>query len=125
MRQSDIEIYIHCRDLKTIIKWLEERFYLVVIEQEDEKILKGVVQQHIQSAPCEFILLQKAAGAYTSLWFKHNETPWDSDIVCGRDAFEYLRKEVHVSAGEWSEGDEDDLFVRINADGESNFIWHS
>jgi hypothetical protein len=125
MRQSDIEIYIHCRDLATIVEWLEARFGMVDILQADQQLLRGVLQLDLQSKPCEFLLLQKAAGAYTSVWFKQNETPWNSDIDCGRDAFNCLQREVRVSAGEWAEGDEYDSFVRIRADGESSFLWNS
>jgi hypothetical protein len=125
MRQSDIEIYVHCRDLAVIVEWLEARFRVVDILQADEKLLKGVVQLDLQSESCEFLLLQKAAGAYTSVWFKQNETPWNSDIDCGRDTFKYLQREVRVTAGEWAEGDEHDAFIRISADGESDFLWHN
>ncbi len=125
MRQSDIEIYVHCRDLAAIVEWLEARFSVVDILQADEKSLKGVVQLDLQSEFCEFLLLPKAAGAYTSVWFKQNETPWSSDIDCGRDAFKYLQREVRVSAGAWAEGDEYDSFVRIRTDGESGFLWNS
>ncbi len=42
-----------------------------------------------------------------------------------RALFKALQREVRVSAGGWTESEEDDLFVRINGDGESRFLWHS
>lgn len=125
MRQPDIEIYVHCRSLPTIVDWLETCFVVVEVRQTSEQQIAGQLRLEPNAEPCDFLLLQKAAGAYSSLWFKQNRTSWDTDIDCGRALFKALQREVRVSAGGWTESEEDDLFVRINGDGESRFLWHS
>jgi hypothetical protein len=125
MRQADIEIYVHCRDLAAIVKWMDTVFSAIEIEQSSEKRIAGSIQLDANTDACDFLLLGKAAAGYSSVWFKQNLTPWDTDIDCGRAAFEALQREVRVSAGGWTEGDEDDLFVRINGDGESRFLWRT
>ncbi len=125
MRQADIEIYVQCRDLAAILKWLETVFSAIEIEQSDGKRIAGSIQLDPNTGAADFLLLGKAAEDYSSVWFKQNLTPWDNDIDCGRAAFEALQREVRVSAGGWTEGDEDDLFLRINSDGESRFLWRT
>ena len=68
-------------------------------------------------------MLENAVKGYTSLWFKQNHTPWDTDIDCARSAFDYLQREVRASTGAWSEGAEEDLFFCINNSGENTIEW--
>jgi hypothetical protein len=123
MRQQDIEIYIRGSARGDIEQWLASIFEQLELQQQAGKNYGGNARLNQASPRCEFMLLENAVKGYTSLWFKKNHTPWDSDIDCARSAYQYLQREVRASTGSWSEGAEEDLFCRIDDSGETTIEW--
>jgi hypothetical protein len=122
-RQSDIEVYIRGSDIAAIEAWLGTAFFAVALNKPLQPSIAGVARVNDGGPACDLLLVKNAVKGFTCIWFKQNHTPWDNDLACARSAFAHLQVEIRASAGDWSEGDADDLFVRINAEGESPIVW--
>ena len=123
MRQQDIEIYIKGRACDDIKQWLGSIFEAIELNQQAGDSYSGNALLNQTSPACELLVLENAVKGFTSLWFKQNHTPWDSDIDCARSAYQYLHREVRATTGSWREGAEEDLFCRIDARGETTIDW--
>ncbi len=122
-RQDDIEIYVKGADPAVIKQWLAGVFQRVTLNHEGKKLLRGEVILNDDSKPCELLVIENAVKGYTSIWFKQNHTPWDTDIDCARSAWKAMGREVRANADGWSEGAEADLFHCIDESGESTVVW--
>ena len=63
------------------------------------------------------ILLKATKGGYTSVWFKSNDTNWNTDKDCAVDAFKFFApNEIRCSTGGW-EGEDEGGWFRITEAG--------
>ena len=123
MRQPDIEIYlkeplIH----KEIVDWLSK-----ALGECTEWKQKGLLWK-CTAGEVPVTWTPKAVGKWHSLYLESDQTPWDDDIACARDAFKALNVEVRCAPGTWieEEGEEDaDRGIRVSADGEEEIIWRT
>lgn len=123
MSAPDIEIYLATTAAADVLAWLQERFP----EQPGRARPAGKKQwrltlQHDGHA-LPVLVIEDAAPGFTSLWFDSPHTPWTSDQDCAREAFARFGREVRATPGSWQEGDDPDLWWRIDADGEGLLHW--
>ncbi|WP_396589016.1 hypothetical protein [Bermanella sp. R86510] len=105
-RYPDIEIYLQDVTFKQIEDWLDGQFSAVE---------RGELVSKKSEARCNWtvdgstvIAFGNAVGHFTSLWFKQNNTPWDTDLECAKAAAAALNTQVRCSNSGWSEGQRPD-----------------
>ncbi|BDX02110.1 hypothetical protein MACH16_08580 [Marinomonas pontica] len=123
--QTDIEIYVLSCPTEKIINWLESTFTLV--KKSAPSSLCSKVTVIMNDHDVEVTILEQAAGKrFTSIWFNSDQTPWENDIACAKQAFNALNCEVRCNFQGWEEeGEQDpDQWWRINSYEEGPFIWN-
>ncbi len=119
----DIEIYIKNIDLEQVKKWLDSHFDTVSAPlTRPNPIFEATYQQQT----VEIHTVEKAArGHFSSLWFKQNHTPWQTDLDCAISAVEFLKTEVRCSDGSWEEptGEQEPFWYRLKGDEISKIRW--
>ncbi|MGB0781742.1 MAG: hypothetical protein ACPGRG_01150 [Marinomonas sp.] len=123
--QTDIEIYVLSCPTEKIINWLESTFTLV--KKSAPSSLCSKVTVIMNDHDVEVTILEQAAGKrFTSIWFNSDQTPWENDITCAKQAFNALNCEVRCNFQGWEEeGEQDpDQWWRINSYEEGPFIWN-
>lgn len=104
----DLEVYIYSLSTDTLLTWLDEHF------EEIKVIQKTILRTHLSVDGMEVMILEKAAGSkYLSLWFKHNQTPWSTDLALAKAIAQDLSTCVRCSLGGWVES-EDEQAVTAN-----------
>jgi hypothetical protein len=125
MSSPDIEIYLQDTPANTVLLWLAARF------PEGDALPKpaGKKQWRLQLKHAgNFIpalVIEDASPGFTSVWLDSSHTPWESDMACAREAHVHFNTEVRATPGSWKEGDDPDLWWRVNGDGEGLVHWHS
>lgn len=124
MSSPDIEIYLRQTDAATVLAWLAQRFP----ESADarprpagKKQWRLLVQDGEQRIPV--LVIEDASPGFTSVWFDSPHTPWADDISCAREAHAHFQVEVRATPGSWEEGDDPDLWWRLDKDGEGQVHW--
>lgn len=126
----DIEIYIKAASTNAVAGWLQQQFDEVETLQQQGKVSQYRVRW--QGADIPVLVVEKAGGIYTSVYFESPQTPWQQDIDCARQAYDYFSEntdittlEVRCVPGGWQEGDDPDAWLAINAEGEQAIQWKS
>ncbi|HIG41636.1 MAG: hypothetical protein ABGY96_10030 [bacterium] len=120
-RYPDLEIYIHRTETDHVLRWLAEIFELKQSRPLKDSIICNLVG--VTGKEMECVILSKAArGGYTSVWFKSNETKWDTDKDCAVDAFDFFAKEIRCSAGGW-QGEDEGGWFRVTDEGVKTANW--
>jgi hypothetical protein len=118
----DLEIYIKRVEPEQVVRWLEDRFELEKTQPSKDAVvctLRGTTSKTMECV----ILLKAAKGGYASVWFKSNDTPWNTDKDCAIDAFDFFQpKEIRCSTGGW-EGNDEGGWFRITNDGVQTVNW--
>jgi len=121
-KYPDLEIYIKRVEPEHVVRWLEERFELLSTGSRPDCVvctLKGITGSLMECV----IVLKAAKGGYTSVWFKSNDTMWNTDRDCGIDAFNFFTpREIRCSTGGWA-GEDDNGWLRICDDGIKTVNW--
>jgi hypothetical protein len=97
----DLEVYIYNLPTDAIVSWLDRHF-------EDVRVVKkSGSRSYLSVDGMEVMLLEKAAGSkYLSLWFKHNRTPWSTDLALAKTIAQDLNACVRCSSGGWTESED-------------------
>ncbi len=122
MRQPDIEIYLKDADHQSVGPWLSS--------------VLGTCspwRKHGQTYKCEaggiaVTWLPKAVGSWHSLLLDSDATPWEDDLSCAQAACAGLGVEVRCAPGSWDEEqseEDDDIWLRVTAEGVSEITWHT
>ena len=122
MRQPDIEIYLKDATHQKIAAWL-----CTALGECTEWEQKGQTWK-CNAGTVPVTWMPKAVGKWNSLYLESDQTPWEDDIACARDAFKALNVEVRCAPGTWVEedGEEDaDRWIRVSADGEEEITWRT
>ncbi|MFP3517328.1 hypothetical protein SB766_14145 [Pseudomonas sp. SIMBA_077] len=123
MRQPDIEIYLkEAVTYKDVAEWLS-----TVLGTCSQWTQKGQVWK-CTAGNVPVTWMPKAVGKWNSLFLDSDQTPWDDDIACARDAFKALNVEVRCAPGSWEEAqgeDDADRWIRVSADGEEEITWRT
>jgi hypothetical protein len=123
-QHPDIEIYVKGQPLERITAWLTEQFGPPVETDSDIRNSHHFLVQH-QSQQIPVMVVEKAIGSWTSIWFDSGQTPWNQDINCARDAFLFFNAEVRCIANGWQEGAEPDEWWSIKDQEEGKMIWRN
>ena len=98
-RHPDIEIYLKGQPAERIEAWLQERLGPL---RAGRRTRQGShYQLEIDGQPVPVLVVEKAAGDFTSLWLNSDATPWLRDIDCAREANAYFQCEVRCIASGW------------------------
>ncbi len=122
----DIEIYIRSVTLQAIEDWLKLCFDQV--QPSQPKAGKQARKVHHYRVSNEghaiaVMVVENATGAFSSVLFESDRSPWRKDIDCARQAFAHFVKEVRCIASGWNDGDEPDEWIAINDTGENTILW--
>lgn len=124
MSTPDIEIYLAATPAQAILDWLNERF---PGSGERKPRPAGKKQWRHQLVAGEstipVLVIEDAAPGFTSVWFDSPATPWSDDIACAREAHARFGVEVRATPGSWQEGDDPDLWWKLDAGGEGQIHW--
>ena len=119
---SEVEIYLKDAEPEAIVAWLGESFPGIERQPPRGQTLCLVVAEGAQR--CEVRVVPRAAGKhFTCVWFKQRPARWASDVDAARAAFAATGCEVRCVGEGWKEGDDPDLWWRINARGEGAIVW--
>jgi hypothetical protein len=102
MRYPDIEIYVKDVTFKQIEDWLALHFKSV--ERKHIETKKSEARSHWLVDGSEVIAFGNAIAKYSSIWFKQNNSPWDTDLDCAHAAAKELATQVRCSNSSWEEG---------------------
>lgn len=124
MPTPDIEIYLQRTSRDAVIGWLAARFPASAnspTRPAGKKQWRLVLQDGDHPVPV--LIIEDASPGFTSVWFNSPHTPWPDDRACAREAQAHFHNEVRATAGSWQEGDDPDLWWRINDEGEGLMQW--
>jgi len=120
-RHPDIEIYVAGISSAQACDWLQTQFSSVTVTSQ-----RGI-QTHISARMDQHrvpaLVVEKAAGRFTSLWFDSAATPWITDLDCARAAQHYFHREVRCIVSGWQEGDDPDEWWSVSDAGEQLIRW--
>lgn len=120
----DIEIYLAHTPAQAILEWLDARFPGSDAQKPrpaGKKQWKHRLVVGEGSIPV--LVIEDAIAGFTSVWFDSPATPWADDIACAREAFARFGGEVRATPGSWQEGDDPDLWWKLDASGEGLIHW--
>ena len=113
----DIEIYLLKVDPSQISEWLSHQFgELTEIKHTSKSVTWQTSGMDIQ-------FTQDVAKKFSSLWFKTNNTPWNNDLECAREAHSALGVEVRCSVAGWQEEDDQPGWIKLIRGNEKPFDW--
>lgn len=124
MSSPDIEIYLRHTPADAVMAWLLQRFPEsgeARPRPAGKKQWRLTVSAGEQRIPV--LVIEDASPGFTSVWFDSPHTPWSDDIACAREAHAHFRVEVRATPGSWQEGDDPDLWWRLDQDGEGQVHW--
>ena len=101
-RYPDIEIYAKDITFKQVEEWLDQHF--TSIERKNVVTKKSEARLHLLIDGSEVLVFGNAIGKYSSIWFKQNNSPWDTDIDCAHEACKALNTQIRCSNSGWEEG---------------------
>ena len=119
-RFPDLEIYLMKGDPAKVTEWLGA-------ELGDLETIKDTgTHQHWRCGKMDIYMNANAEKNFSSLWFKQNGTPWNTDLEAARAAWTALETEIRCSNSGWDESEGEsasDGWIKINARGEKSFSW--
>lgn len=122
-QHPDIEIYIKQRPISAIESWLG------TLGELSQAFSQGAVHEYtltVSGVQIPVMVHEKVAGkAWTSIWFKSDQTPWAVDLDCARVAAVALDTQVRCIASGWNTGDDPDEWWKIDQDEETLIQWLS
>ena len=102
MRYPDLEIYAKDISFKDVDDWLHATF--TTVERKDTVKKKSEARSYWSVDGSDVIVFGNALGNYSSIWFKQNNSPWDTDLECARSAASALKTQIRCSNSGWEEG---------------------
>lgn len=123
MRQPDVEIYLKDSDQQAVSDWLNAALGSCTPWRQKGQTFKCATAN---GAPVTW--LPNAVGKWHCLLIESEETPWEDDLAFARAAHAALGVEIRCAPGGWQEeeGEEEaDRWIKINREGEQEFIWRT
>ncbi|EPJ44092.1 MAG: hypothetical protein OFPII_37520 [Osedax symbiont Rs1] len=123
-RHPDLEIYLKNSTNSQILAWLQTHCSTVLVLRETPSSLELELQ--FEAGLVQASLQHKVSGkAWSSLWFKDNQTPWDTDLDCALIASQQLQTQIRCTKASWEDDgidrEEEDQWWKIE-DGERVLI---
>lgn len=122
-RHPDIEIYLKAQPVPQVEAWLQDRFGPLTAVAKNKQGCRYRLEIDGRTVPV--MVIEKAAGNFTSVWFDSDRTPWARDIDCAREAHRHFQCETRCVASGWTDGDEPDEWWSITEAGEGKILWRS
>jgi hypothetical protein len=122
MRQPDIEIYLKDADRQSVSEWLAETLGPCSAWQQQGQTHK------CRAGNIAVTWLDKAVGAWHSLYLESDITPWADDLACAQAAHRALKVEIRCATGGWQEEESDaqaDQWLRVSVDGVEEITWRT
>ncbi|WP_299182758.1 hypothetical protein [uncultured Neptuniibacter sp.] len=123
-RHPDIEIYVKNRSLDEIRGWLATHS-----EKIEAQSSKGGIHEldlSIDGVKVPVLIHEKVAGkAWSSVWFKSDQSPWAKDLDCAQAASEEMETQVRCIASGWADGDDPDEYWKVEAGESEKIQWHT
>jgi len=119
---DDLEIYLANNDLNAITGWLESDLPHFEVTRNSKKGCKfrcgnkGLTSNGM-------VVLNAGRTGYTSVWIDSKDTPWADDVAMAHAAYVALNSEVRCVESAWTNGDDPDQWLQINAEGETIIQW--
>jgi len=107
-RHPDIEIYIKNRSPEQVLEWIATQAEQI----ETTKTTPSSIELAISfpQGQLQAVLQQKVSGkAWSSLWLKSNNTPWNTDLDCAKNAAQNMDTQIRCIKESWSEDNDADL----------------
>ena len=101
-RYPDLEIYAKDITFKDVDDWLKAVF--TEVQRKDTVKKKSEARSYWSVDGADVIVFGNAIGKYSSIWFKRNNTPWNTDLECARAAAQALDTQIRCSNSGWEEG---------------------
>ena len=101
-RYPDIEIYAKDITFVQVEEWLAKHF--TKVERKDVITKKSEARIHLLVDGDEVLVFGNAISKYSSIWFKKNNSPWNTDLDCARIACKELNTQVRCSNSGWEDG---------------------
>lgn len=120
-RFPDIEVYVRSIDTEALAAWLKDTVG-ADLQPTGPQTWHGK-GRGLDEAVIPCLLVERAMGSFTSIWFDSDATPWPRDIDCARALHAALGGEVRCSPGGWLPGDAPDTFVKLIHGVESVIEW--
>lgn len=123
-RQPDIEVYIKECSIEEIISWLNSVFGEVKTPTSLDKASINVSCTSGDSTIPLTIYTGAAGKLYTSLWFKSENTPWETDLDCAMALATALNKELRCATSGWEESDDsENQWWKVTSEGKTMVSW--
>lgn len=107
LHHPDIEIYIKNCSQEQVINWLSMIAINIEITKQTEQTLKLDID--FEQGNTQAVFQHKVSGkAWSSLWFKTNNTAWPTDLTCAEQAVKSLNTQIRCTKAGWSEEHEED-----------------
>ncbi|MGB0466655.1 MAG: hypothetical protein ACPGF7_03870 [Pontibacterium sp.] len=123
-RHPDIEIYIKNRSLTDIETWLNQCF-----ESLETALSQGTIHEYsamLNGVKIPVMVHEKVVGkAWTSIWFKSDQTPWAIDLDCAIAAAKDMETQARCIASGWSDGDEPDEWWKVEKGQQETILWQT
>lgn len=123
-RHPDIEIYVKNRTQEQIEQWLNSRFGDL---QRD--FSQGTIHEYRASAngaKVPVMVHEKVVGkAWTSVWFKSDQTDWATDLECALSAASEMETQIRCIAGGWNDGDDPDEWWKVENGEQEKIQWRT
>lgn len=121
-KHPDIEIYIKNTPVEKVLTWLSKR-----LDRIDESSSKGLFHHftgEYQQQTFDVVIHERALGkSWISVWFQTDQTPWNIDLDCAREASIKLNAQVRCIASGWQEGQDPDEWYRVEKGIEEKIQW--
>lgn len=118
---EDIEVYAKGLQLADIEKWLSRHFDRLEVLNSGKVVHDFLLHKGETVIP--LMIVENAVGkAWTSIWFKSGQTPWQSDMDCGKDLNSFASCRVRANAAPWADGEDMDEWWQITETGEESTI---
>ncbi|MRI31977.1 hypothetical protein EOPP23_03060 [Endozoicomonas sp. OPT23] len=118
---KDIEIYAKNMPLADIEKWLSSHFNQWEVLNSGKVVHDFLLYKGDARIP--LMIVENAVGkAWTSIWFKSGQTPWESDTACGKDLNKFANCRVRANAAPWADGEDMDEWWQITEQGEESTL---
>lgn len=123
-RHPDIEIYVKDCSLEQLEQWLRTR-----CSDLEKQFSQGQIHEYrsvIDDIAVPVMIHEKVVGkAWTSVWFKSDQSPWRKDLDCALEAADALGTQIRCIVGGWSNGQDPDDWWKIENGQQERIQWRT
>lgn len=118
---EDVEIYIQDMSEQDVLEWLQCYFDPLTEQKRNKQGVRVIGCFQGESIP--IMILEKVTDNFTCLWIDSNNSPWQNDESLAKAAWQAFKKEIRFSREGWSQGEDPNLWWKIDANGLGQISW--